>query len=86
MNSNFLKNSDSKNSLQKKKILQLCINEGNFSLADLSKELNLSIPTTTRLTEELIENGFIEDMGKQDTSGGRRPNIYGLKSSAGYFV
>ena len=86
MNSNFLKNSDSKNSLQKKKILQLCINEGNFSLADLSKELNLSIPTTTRLTEELIESGFIEDMGKQDTSGGRRPNIYGLKSSAGYFV
>ena len=86
MNSNFLKNSDSKNSLQKKQILQLCINEGNFSLADLSKELNLSIPTTTRLTEELIENGFIEDMGKQDTSGGRRPSIYGLKSSAGYFV
>ena len=86
MNSSFLKNSDNKNSLQKKQILQLCINEGNFSLADLSKELNLSIPTTTRLTEELIENGFLEDMGKQDTNGGRRPSIYGLKSSAGYFV
>lgn len=86
MNSLFLKNSDSKNSQQKKQILQLCINEGNFSIADLSKELNLSIPTTTRLTEELIESGFIEDMGKQDTSGGRRPSIYGLNSSAGYFV
>lgn len=86
MNSSFLKNSDNKNSLQKKQILQLCINEGNFSLADLSKELNLSIPTTTRLTEELIESGFLEDMGKQDTNGGRRPSIYGLKSSAGYFV
>ena len=86
MISSFFTNSDSKNSLQKRQILQLCINEGNFSLADLSKELNLSIPTTTRLTEELIESGFIEDMGKQDTSGGRRPSIYGLKSSAGYFV
>ena len=86
MNSSFLKNSDNKNSLQKKQILQLCINEGNFSLADLSKELNLSIPTTTRLTEELIESGFLEDMGKQDTNGGRRPSIYGLKPSAGYFV
>ena len=85
MNSSFL-NSDTKNSLQKKQILQLCINEGNFSLADLSKELNLSIPTTTRLTEELIESGFIEEIGKQDTSGGRRPSIFGLKSSAGYFV
>ena len=86
MNSSFLKNSDSKNSLQKKQILQLCINEGNFSLADLSKELNLSIPTTTRLTEELIADGFIEEMGKQDTSGGRRPSFFGLKPSAGYFV
>lgn len=86
MNSSFLKNSDSKNSLHKRQILQLCINEGNFSLADLSKELNLSIPTTTRLTEELIEDGFIEDQGKQDTGGGRRPSIYGLRSSAGYFV
>ena len=86
MNSSFLKNSESKNSLHKKQILQLCINEGNFSLADLSKELNLSIPTTTRLTEELIESGFIEDLGKQDTNGGRRPSIYGLRSSAGYFV
>ena len=64
MKSSFLKNSDNKNSLQKKQILQLCINEGNFSLADLSKELNLSIPTTTRLTEELIADGFIEEMGK----------------------
>ena len=86
MNSLFLKNSDTKNKLQKKQILQLCIKEGNFSLADLSKELNLSIPTTTRLTEELIESGFLEDMGKQDTNGGRRPSIYGLKPSAGYFV
>ena len=86
MNSLFLKNSDTKNNLQKKQILQLCIKEGNFSLADLSKELNLSIPTTTRLTEELIESGFLEDMGKQDTNGGRRPSIYGLKPSAGYFV
>ena len=86
MNSSFLKNSDSKNSLLKRQILQQCINEGNFSLSDLSKELNLSIPTTTRLTEELINEGFIEDLGKQDTSGGRRPSIYGLKSLAGYFV
>lgn len=86
MTSPFLKTSDSKNFLLKRKILHLCINEGDFSLADLSKELNISIPTTTRLTEELIESGFIEDMGKQDTSGGRRPSIYGLCPSAGYFV
>ena len=82
----FLKNHDVKNFQLKKKILGHCINEGNFSLADLSKEINISIPTTTKLIEELMEEGFIEDMGKQDTNGGRRPSIFGLNPSAGYFV
>ena len=82
----FLKNHDAKNLQLKKKILGHCINDGNFSLADLSKEINISIPTTTRLIEELMDEGFIMDMGKQDTNGGRRPSIYGLNPSAGYFV
>ena len=82
----FLKNNDSKNHQLKKKILGHCINEGNFSLADLSKEINISIPTTTKLIEELMEERFIQDMGKQDTNGGRRPSIYGLNPAAGYFV
>jgi predicted NBD/HSP70 family sugar kinase len=82
----FLNNHDVKNFQLKKKILGHCINEGNFSLADLSKEINISIPTTTKLIEELMEDGFIEDMGKQDTNGGRRPSIFGLNPSAGYFV
>lgn len=82
----FLKNNNSKNHQLKKKILGHCINEGNFSLADLSKEINISIPTTTKLIEELMEERFIQDMGKQDTNGGRRPSIYGLNPAAGYFV
>lgn len=82
----FLKTHDSKNLQIKKKILGHCVNEGNFSLADLSKEINISIPTTTKLIEELIEDGFIKDMGKLDTAGGRRPSIFGLNPSAGYFV
>ena len=77
---------DVKTLLLKKKILGRCIDEGNFSLADLSKELSISIPTTTKLIEELMDDGFIEDKGKQDTNGGRRPSIFGLNPSAGYFV
>ena len=86
MNSTFLNSNDGKNRLLKKSILGHCVVDGNFSLADLSKELNISIPTTTKLIEELMEDGFIVDMGKQDTNGGRRPSIYGLNPSAGYFV
>jgi predicted NBD/HSP70 family sugar kinase len=79
-------NSDGKNSILKKKILGLCVNEESYSLADLSKELNTSIPTITKLVGELLEDGLLEDMGKLGTNGGRRPSIYGLNSSAGYFV
>ena len=86
MNASFLSNIDGKNSSLKKRILGLCVNEGDYSLADLSKELNTSIPTITKLVGELIDDGFLEDMGKQGTNGGRRPSIYGLNSSAGYFV
>ncbi len=70
----------------KQQILGLCINGGDFSIAELSRELKASIPTVTRLISELIEDGFLEDLGKTGTSGGRRPSIFGLNQGAGYFV
>ena len=82
----FFTNLDGKNAILKKQIIALCINEGNYSIADLSKELNTSIPTITKLVGELMDEGFIVDMGKLGTNGGRRPSIYGLNPSAGYFV
>lgn len=86
MTSTFLNNIEGKNSILKKTILRLCINDGDYSIADLSKELNTSIPTITKLVGELIEDGFLEDLGKQGTNGGRRPSIYGLNPSVGYFI
>lgn len=86
MSKTFLNNIDGKNAVLKQKILGLCINDGDFSLADLSKELGTSIPTTTKLVEELLTDGLLEDRGKQGTNGGRRPSIFGLNPGAGYFV
>ena len=86
MGLSFLNNIDGKNAALKQKIIGLCINDGDFSLADLSKELGTSIPTTTKLVEELLSDGLLEDRGKQGTNGGRRPSIYGLNPAAGYFI
>ena len=86
MGISFLNNIDGKNAALKQKIIGLCINDGDFSLADLSKELGTSIPTTTKLVEELLNDGLLEDRGKQGTNGGRRPSIYGLNPGAGYFI
>lgn len=83
---NFTRIMDGKNSSLKQRIIALCINDGDYSLADLSRELDTSIPTTTKLVGELVEDGLLMDMGKVGTNGGRRPSIFGLNPAAGYFV
>lgn len=78
--------SGSKNALIKKNIIRFYINNGSSTIADLAKELDLSVPTTTKLIAELIDDGFVLDFGKLETVGGRRPNAYGLNPDSGYFV
>lgn len=75
-----------KTALLKLQLIGHYIMGGDFSITDLSHEMNLSVPTVTKLVSELIEDGFVHDFGKQGTAGGRRPNIYGLNPYAGYFV
>lgn len=70
----------------KKNIIRFYINNGSSTIAELSKQVDLSIPTTTKIITELIEEGFVQDFGKQETDGGRRPNLYGLNPDSGYFV
>ncbi|SEG15248.1 MULTISPECIES: ROK family transcriptional regulator [Parabacteroides] len=78
--------SNSKNAALKKRIIQYLILSGNSSIADISKEMELSVPTVTKLIMELLEDGYLLDSGKQNTNGGRKPNIYGLNPESGYFV
>ncbi len=88
MNTSFLQQScdGNKSASLKKELMRLFVVNGNFSITDLSKEVNISAPTITKLIGELISEGFVIDFGKQGTSGGRRPNMYGLNPEAGYFV
>ena len=87
MNTKFLITADSNRSaLLKKKIIHYYIANGDATIAELCKEMDLSIPTVTKLVGELLDDGYILDFGKQETSGGRKPNIYGLNPTSGYFV
>jgi len=82
----FLSDDSTKNTASKKRIIKYLIISGDSSIADLSKEIELSVPTVTKLVMELLEDGYILDSGKQNTSGGRKPNIYGINPASGYFV
>lgn len=75
-----------KNSILKKNILVYMATFGEVTIADLSRELNVSVPSVTKLVTELKDDGYLEDNGKIETSGGRRPNVFGLAANAFYFL
>ncbi len=88
MTKSFFLNSDKnvKNVQIKKNIINYFINEGNNTITELSKELDLSIPTITKFINELVEQELIMEYGKVQTSGGRYPILYGLKPDSIYFI
>lgn len=81
-----LKGVTHKNILIKRNIIAFMAVNGPSTLADLAKELHVSVPTITKLVSELVEEDIITDNGKVETAGGRRPNIFGLANSAIYFA
>jgi glucokinase-like ROK family protein len=75
-----------KNLNLKKSLLSYFANTGNTTIADLCKELSLSVPKVTSLINDLIEDGMVKDYGKVDSTGGRKPNVYGLAPDSGFFL
>lgn len=81
-----LKGVTHKNILIKRNIIAHMAVNGPSTLADLARELHISVPTITKLVGELVDEDIITDNGKVETAGGRRPNIFGLADSAIYFA
>lgn len=75
-----------KNVKLKKQIIAFFANSGNATIAELCKEIGLSAPKVAALINELNADGLIQDYGKVGSTGGRRPNIYGLSPDAGFFL
>ena len=69
----------------KKQILKAIYFNGPLSNSELGKIVKLSTPKINSLLVELIEDNLVEELGRGDSSGGRRPNIYGLVED-GFFV
>ncbi|MCW1735700.1 ROK family transcriptional regulator [Anaerorudis cellulosivorans] len=83
----FISNDKNPKNVQiKKDIINHFIANGNDTIAELSKELDLSVPTVTKFIGELMDQGLICEYGKMQTTGGRYPNVYGLNPTSVYFV
>lgn len=59
----------------KKRIIKLIYKKGELTKQEISKELNISIPTTINNVNELIKEGIVEEAGVADSTGGRKPVI-----------
>ena len=81
-----LKGITHKNNIIKRNIIAYMAVNGECTLSELTKELHISVPTITKLVQELIEENIVTDLGKVETPGGRRPNVFGLANSAIYFA
>ena len=81
-----LKGISHKNNLFKRNIIAHMAVNGECTLSELTKELHISVPTITKLVQELVQENIVTDLGKVETPGGRRPNVFGLASSAIYFA
>lgn len=75
-----------KNIQLKKNIISFLCRNGSYTIADVCKEVNLSVPKVTNLISELISDGLIEDLGKVESTGGRKPNLYGMVGNSMFFL
>lgn len=75
-----------KNNIIKRSIIAYMATNGEVTLAELTKELKISVPTITKLVQELVDENIVLDLGKVETPGGRRPNVFGLACSTIYFA
>jgi predicted NBD/HSP70 family sugar kinase len=75
-----------KNRILKRQIINYLDTMGSVTIAELTKELNISAPKITNLVAELIDDGLIKDYGKEDSTGGRRASLYGLVSDSCFFI
>ncbi|AYN04281.1 MULTISPECIES: ROK family transcriptional regulator [unclassified Flavobacterium] len=67
-------------------ITKRLLSEGNATIAELSAELQSSVPTVTKAVNELLLEEYVVDMGKITNSGGRRPSLYSINPTSAYFL
>ena len=70
----------------KRKILRELYFNNILSCADLSLKTDKSIPLTTKILNELIEEGYVNETGLAQSTGGRRPLMFSLQPDVIYIL
>jgi len=70
----------------KQSIVKELYQHGELSIFRLSQTIKMSTPTITRAVEELIEEQLIREVGIGESTGGRRPSLFGINPSSRYVL
>lgn len=69
---------------KRRKILSLLHTYGNMSASELGKHLKISLPTCIALLNDMVSFGYVKVSGIGESSGGRKPTLYGLPDDSFY--
>lgn len=75
-----------KSSLYRKKIINHLYFSKMLSCAEVSAKIEKSLSLTTKILNELVNEGYVVETGHAPSSGGRRPQMYSLRSDIMYTV
>lgn len=67
-------------------VLKAVMSEGPISRADIAKRTGLTPASVTNITKVLIENGYLNQLGIGESSGGRPPIILEINPNARYII
>ncbi|MGF7218117.1 putative NBD/HSP70 family sugar kinase [Spirosoma lacussanchae] len=73
-------------SLQTRKIIQYLLREKGKTVLEIRDFCGLSLPTTIKFVNDLVDKNILIESGKKESSGGRRPTVYNLNPDQGYIV
>jgi len=67
-------------------VLRTIEKNSSISRADIGKLIGLTPPTISAIVKDLIERDLVQEIGKGDSSGGKKPILLELNSKAAYII
>lgn len=86
-NNNLSSDNESRQIKQSAKIIRfLAKSDVPVSLPVIANHIKVSVPTITKLINDLMEQDMVVEDGKKETDNGRKPSVYSLKKNRFYTV
>lgn len=79
-------NSGLMRSINRNLIIETIMQRGCISRSEMEVSLGLALPTIIRIVDDLILEGLVIEIGKGDSSGGRKPVLLQINPDAMYFI